>query len=621
MTSNELFNHAMQLEQNGDYVQAASIYEKMLQENPQHPLAPHRLGNIAYKENRLSDAEAYFRQAVENDPQRPDFWTNLAGVCFKQNKLQVAESAIQKALEINPQYAEAYNTLAGILLLMRQVPESIDAFENAISLRPDYLEPMRNLSKIYEQQERPADALRIYEMLLQYEPQNSNAKMRLGSLQLELKLWDMALITFQELVKEHEDSAFIHSQLSIALRECSYHDEALKHLKRAAELRPDNLQLIFNLGVQFYEWGLLDDAVAQYEKGLEKEPQALRGWLGLAHAKRYSDPEEGRRMIEKLQALSKQEGLESEQIYGIHCALGKIYDDLGEWKEAFTHYKIGNDAVVSTFDREQLANKTQKIRSVFTKDFILEKQQWGSKSEQPIFLVGMPRSGTSLTETILGSHPKILPLGERKFFGRLSNQLPGLLHVQGQYPEVAKELTEKAVRDLSRQYVEEGLEKDPDAEKIVDKMPSNFMHLGLIAILFPNAKIIHCRRDPMDVCVSNYFQRFGDGLSFTSKLSDLGFYYRNYQEMMEHWKQVLPVEIYESDYESLVTNLEEESRKLVDFVGMEWDPKCLEFYETKRIMRTASAWQVRQPIYTRSVGRWKHYEEHLDPFLRELEKK
>jgi hypothetical protein len=250
----------------------------------------------------------------------------------------------------------------------------------------------------------------------------------------------------------------------------------------------------------------------------------------------------------------------------------------------------------------------------FTPAFFAERRGvFGSPSDVPVFIVGMQRSGTTLTEQIAASHPQVYGAGELEHIRRIA----GMIKI-GRPESTVRQLTSADSLALAGDYLRKVREIGGDALRIVDKMPHNFQYLGLIAILFPKARIIHCTRDPMDNCVSCFTQSFTGHHGYNTDLRQLGLYYREYRRLMDHWRRVLPIPMLEIDYEEMVADQETQSRRLIDFLGLDWDPACLNFHETDRSVQTASRWQVRQPIYKTSVKRWKDYEKHLGPLKKAL---
>ncbi len=306
----------------------------------------------------------------------------------------------------------------------------------------------------------------------------------------------------------------------------------------------------------------------------------------------------------------------------VYFAMGKLCDKLEMFKESFEYYRFGNKLRRGQFEFNIDSNVdyVSRIIETFSADFIEHRKSWGSDSEMPIFIFGMPRSGTTLAEQILASHPNVYGRGELQFFNQMDQNLPSILKVNERYPECLNFIDDQTAYTIAELYIKKtreivGLSKDYTL--ITDKNPFNFYQLGLISLLFPKASFIHCQRHPLDTCISIYFHNFATGNQFAYDLSELGQYYREYLRLMNHWRKVLPIRIFELKYEDIVQQQEEVSRKLVKFCGLEWDPACLDFYKNDRPVFTASSWQVRQPIYTTSCGRWQNYDQFLDP-LKEL---
>ena len=270
------------------------------------------------------------------------------------------------------------------------------------------------------------------------------------------------------------------------------------------------------------------------------------------------------------------------------------------------------------FSKTEHADWVDRLISTFTIAFFEKEQTYGNHSDLPVFVVGMPRSGTTLVEQIVSSHPQVSSAGELENFNEIVEKLPGLLDGTIPYPQCLLQLSSNAAGHLADTYLTHLQHFSRDAARITDKMPQNYLHLGLIALLLPKACIIHCQRDAMDVCLSCYFQSFKNPLPVTYDLADLGFYYRQYEKMMAHWRSVLPLQMLEVEYEKLVENKEEVSRQIIAFCGLAWDEKCLAFYENTLPVKAASKWQVRQPICATSVGRWRNYAKYLDPLKAEL---
>jgi tetratricopeptide (TPR) repeat protein len=305
----------------------------------------------------------------------------------------------------------------------------------------------------------------------------------------------------------------------------------------------------------------------------------------------------------------------------IHYALGKIYDDCKEYDKAFAHYQRANTLQGEHFNYNRATQErwTDNTITFFDRDYFAKHAHLGTRIQRPIFIIGMPRSGTTLTEQILASHPQVAGAGELVYFSCIAGNLPYLLGNKDPYPYFYRALDGHVCEKIISHYLAL-LDRHSTTDRFVtDKMPFNYQNLGLIRLLFPDAPIIHCRRDPLDVCLSIYFQFFRSEHDYATDLLNIGHKYMQYARLMAHWRKVLPGPFMESRYDELIANQELCSRELVAFCGLDWDESCLAFYNKQRDVRTASDWQVRQPLYSGSVRRWQHYEKYLGPLRKLLE--
>ena len=385
------------------------------------------------------------------------------------------------------------------------------------------------------------------------------------------------------------------------------------------ERDPNNVAVRNNVGNILKNLGRMDEAIEQYQKALEIDPDHAPAYYNLSRSQMSQDDGDD---TSRMEEMLKDESLDTNRRINLHFTLGKIYDDLGIYDKAFPHFENGNnlDTRGDPFNADGHSMVINRIKAVFNKKFLSTHRGMGSESETPVFIVGIPRSGTTLAEQVLSSHPQVFGAGELAEIGGIANRLSETLGGGNIYPEAAMDLDALSAVKLAERYV--GFLQGVGGEvlRVTDKMPGNFIHLGLISLLLPNAKIINCRRDPLDVSLSCYFQHFTAIMPFSRKLTDLGRYYTDYHRLMEHWHKVLPMQIMDVNYAGMIADHEGMSRKMVEFVGLDWDDACLEFYNLDRPVKTASSWQVRQPIYTSSVARWQNYEKYIGPLKEIIEK-
>jgi tetratricopeptide (TPR) repeat protein len=360
--------------------------------------------------------------------------------------------------------------------------------------------------------------------------------------------------------------------------------------------------------------GRFAEAAESYRKALALKPSIEEARLALIQA---GFREESRVEINHLQRVLEDPDREEFQRTAAAFALGKLFDDDGDYDAAFAAFATGNRLVRSSneikgrgFDRAADDAHVRGLIAMFSPSVFQVTAGLGSPSELPVFVVGMPRSGTTLVEQILSSHSDVVGAGELDDVASIAARLAGGRKHLPLYEWRRSDVTREATN-----YVKKLGDVGVTAWRVVDKMPGNMQWLGHIAVLFPRARVIICRRDPRDVCLSCYFQHFGDKLSWSTDLGDLAAYAQSFDRLAAHWRSALPIRMLEVQYEDLVNDLETGSRRIIDFLGLEWDPACLSFHETERTVMTASQWQVRQPLYTSSVGRWRLYRKHLGPLL------
>jgi tetratricopeptide (TPR) repeat protein len=488
------------------------------------------------------------------------------------------------------------------------------------------------------------------------DPTDAEAWCMLGSINGQLGLAGEAEDCFGTALNIDPDYGMAHQYLANHLTSQGRYAEAVAAYRRALRIKPTSIPANVNLATALVLQGKLDAALESYQEALRLDPGCRKAVLGIAHVhERQGKVQEAMALIQPYldagdrgaevamvfaalcrplkrcdEAIALLEralaaggtALDDGERTALHFRLGRLYDANNDFDAAFKHCALGNDIKARRWPFDRLAHGAyiDGLIEGFSRSFMARAPRAAHGSQRPVFIVGMPRSGTSLVEQILASHPSVFGAGELDEISRIAADLPSVSAVQDPYPRAINSLTPSACEQLARRYLEYLDAVAPgDALRVTDKMPTNFLHLGLIALLFPEAHVIHCIRDPLDTCLSCYFQNFGPGLSFSYDLTQLGNYYRDYQRLMEHWRAVLALTLLEVRYEELVANQEQISRQVVAFCGLKWDDRCLRFYETPRQATTASYDQVRQPLYNRSVGRWRRYAAHLGPLQRALE--
>jgi len=423
---------------------------------------------------------------------------------------------------------------------------------------------------------------------------------------------------YNQILANEPNIAEIHCNLGAVLTNLGMMQEAQLAYRRAISLKPEFSAAYHNLSLVLKDLGQLNEACRFAEEAVRLSPNTASYYTNLAALRPFSvgDP-----YLAGLEALARNaSSLPIADQAQLHLALAKAHENAGLFDSAFRQVLTGNalKRQQHTYDEALVLGGISRVRAVFNSQLMRAQEGFGEPSPIPVFVVGMPRSGTTLVEQILASHPQVFGAGELRLLDHVvastSGSVPGLLA----YPEMMSVISGAQIHDLGAHYVRELVRQAPKALRIIDKTPTNFFFAGLIHLALPNSVIIHTMREPIDNCVSCFFTQF-DGPQPFDDLAELGRYYCSYETLMHHWRQILPVgRILEVHYEELVTDLNNVAKRLVAHCSLEWDERCLDFHQTKRLVRTPSATQVRRPIYTSSIGRWRRYEAFLGPLLAEL---
>jgi Flp pilus assembly protein TadD len=526
------------------YPEAAAMAQSMTMRFPQHGFSWTVLGTVLMQMGRSADALAPMQKAAELSPDNPDVHNNLGMAFQNMGCLDEAEASYRHALQLDPGFFEAHNNLGVTLHGLGRPSEAEASYRRAIELKPDFVDAHNNLGN--------------------------------------------AFLDMDEFGKA----------------EASY--------RRAIELKPDFAAAYSNLGSALMALGKMGEAEQFMSKAIELAPGDARTLTtALSHLPyRQDDPR-----FSQLEAVyARRESLALEDRIKLGFSMGRAMENIGQYDRAFSAYEEGNRLHYQShpFDEAELDRSLEKTSSFFTADLFKECAALANTlpptqdERVPVFIVGMLRSGTTLIEQILASHPAIFGAGE----------LPTLQAVLSLSDSASDKNPLLAMRKLGEEYLDRVWKLAPDARYITDKLPGNYYHLGLIHLMLPNAKIIHCMRDPVDTCFSCYALRFTHGHEYSYDLGTMGRQYLRYRKLMQHWHSVLPPgRILDVRYEDNVADPECEARRMLNYLGLPWDPACLKFNENKRTVQTASVTQVRKPIYSSSVARWKHFEKHLKPLL------
>jgi len=461
--------------------------------------------------------------------------------------------------------------------------------------------------------------LEIYDSMLAKLPNSAEVHNNRGAVLQQLRRFDEALASYRKAVALKPDYANAHHNCGSLLKLLRRYDEALASYDRAVALNPGHAEAHNNRGAILMNKGEMAEAEQAFQKAIALKPDFAAPLFNLVSIRKYPGTDHADE--KNLQALLTKPGLPLEVQEQIYYSLGKIYDDGGRYDGAFNYYRLANEIRNATvvYDPAAITRTANELMEVFSRDFLAQPSASASESRSPLFIVGMPRSGTTLLASILSNHRAIATAGELPTIAELTLRLPELAGSGISYPQAATRISSDAAITLAKVY-EQRLRRDfgADVPHIIDKSPLNFWHLGFITRLFPQARIIHCTRDAMATGLSNYFQRFPVEYHYSFDLRNIGHFQGEYARLMAHWRKVLPRPMLEVSYEDMITGTEQVARTALDFLGLDWDERCLAPHTNPCVVETASVWQVRQPIYREAVEKWRHYEKHLAPLKEAL---
>ena len=599
---------------------ALFVVKELLDLAPSHARAYQELGHIHFLAGNADEAVFAYQRALEINPallaslERTEFLLEKMGRehglirirseidfvkqlpkplvsvidLIGQNKLVKAEELCRSFLQKNPQNVEGMRLLADIGSKLGVLHDAEFLLESALEFEPDHIKARIDYIMILRKRQKFESALEQAQLLLETAPSNVQFK----------------------------------SLCAIELMQTGAYDAALNYFDQILEQVPNDPVTLTTRGHLLKTQGNSKEAIDSYRAVLKNSPEHGEAYYSLGNLKTYRFEDDELDLMIRQEQGDRLRAMD--RIY-LNFALGKAYEDKGDYESAFSFYQKGNSLkkIQSRYDAEAMRDELSRMRLICDPAFFSERADWGSDARDPIFVLGLPRAGSTLIEQILSSHsqidgtselPNILALSQKL---RRSSSYP----VKG-YPEVMKSISEAECREFGDSYIEETKIHRQGAAYFIDKMPNNFRHIALIKLILPNAKIIDARRDPMGCCFSGFKQLFAEGQEFSYSLEDIGNYYVDYIKLMDHWDKVLPGFVLRVNHEDVVDNLEQEVRRILNFCGLPFEESCLRFYETERNVKTPSSEQVRQPIFRDGVDQWRKFEPWLDPLknaLAELE--
>jgi tetratricopeptide (TPR) repeat protein len=592
----------------GDLAGAAASLRRALALKADFAEAHDSLGAALQEAGQPASAAASFRRALELRPGFAEAHGNLGNALVDLGQLEDAVYHYRRMLNLRPDLAEAHNNLGNALLSLRRFEEAATSYQRALDLRPNAPGAHANLGNALHALGRSQEALIHCQRALELEPDSAEAELLKGNALFDLGLLDEAAASYARALELKPDYTEAHIAAGKVLRQIGRIAHAEESCRRALELAADSSEALALLGEIQADRGRFDDAEKLFRRAIAIAPDQPEAWAGLVRYRKMQPDAAWLAAAQRLLGTSIGVGQE----INLRYALGKYFDDVQDFDNAFSSYRAANELKKRSapkYDGARLARRVDQIIALYDAEWLNRARAQGNESRRPVFIVGMPRSGTTLTEQILASHSDAFGCGELRFWhtARVDYESAALRGAEGG----------GAIAAAAEKYLSLLAGFSADAARMIDKMPANFMNLGLIHAAFPHARILHMERNPLDIGLSIYFQIFSNAHLYANDLEDIAHYFTQYTRLMRHWRSTLPEgTILEVPYEKLVSDPEAGIREIVKFVGLPWDPRCLRFNETERTVVTASNWQVRQRVSTSAAGRWRNYERYLGPLLR-----
>ncbi len=645
--SKSVFNEILEQINSGKTQEAEQACRQAIGQFPDDINMLGLLGAVLIKQRKMEDAELYLRKTIALAPTFAKPHEDLGGLLLGTNRAEEAIEILSRACRLDPQLASAHFSLGKALAQCGRGKEADEAFEKSFKLSPTR-DALARASQLH-QQGKFEEAEKIYRQVLSQEPNNVDALRMLAMIAAAANKPLDSERLLRKVISLAPDFALAQLDMGRNLKEQDRYDEAIPYFKKAIALEPNNAHSYFLLGGVLAPAAQTQEAADNYKKCLSINPQHAAALLGLGHVlKTLGQQEEGIQAYRDCIKLKPENGetywslanlktfsfsedelaemvkmvdtqtLEAQSEVNFLFALGKAYEDKKDFDQAWHYYDAGNQKQRSIiqYDPVQTEAQNDDLIKVYTKELMEQFKDQGHKDASPIFVLGLPRTGSTLIEQILASHSQVEGTSELPYIGRACSSLNRNRADGINYPEAMRELHAQNLVALGQQYLDNAkMHRKENKPFFIDKMPNNFPSVGFIKLILPNAKIIDTRKHPFDACLGNYKQLFAKGQTFTYDQTDIGEYFLQYERLMKHWDEVAPDAVLHVQYEDTVMDFEATVRRILDYCGLPFEEACLNFHETERAVRTASSEQVRQPIYTGAINRWRYYEKHLEELI------
>ena len=619
-----LSREALQHFKEGRLQRAQGICQQILRKR-QYPGALLILGWIAHQQREFETAVEHYQQYLGFKPDDAEVHYTLGLVHKELGHTERAIRHYKKSITVTNDNAAVHKALGDAYTKLARLEEAIKPYQNALAVQADDVATIINLANVFHGLHRYTQSIPLYQQALSMRPDDVQVHRHLGASLQRMGQTTKAIECYERALSLRPDYIPARIKLAEVLRELGRAEEALVQLERVVEFKPDETEAHIILARTLRGLGQAELAIEGLKHHLTLKPDCGALYYHISMIR----PEQA--LIPAIEKLIQHPELPIGDAICCHFALGNIFKSSESFDQAFSHFLKANTLHRKTFvyDAEENSQNVDKLTKVYSNRFFQRKAKFGSTSQLPIFILGMPRSGSTLVEQIISSHGSVYGAGELQAIPEITlTVIQQLKYVPSQvlqaqnprlpYPECMSLFDKDMAEEYSTRYLQSLELHCPGASRITDKLPGNFLRIGLIKTLFPQARIIHCQRNPLDTCISLFFHYF-IGLKCSFELTELGKYYLSYQRLMSHWENLFPGEIFTVKYEELVMDQERISKQLIDYLGLTWDEKCLDFHTNVRSVMTPSNIQVRQPIFENSMDRWKPYEKHLQPLIEVLQ--
>ncbi|MBC8284603.1 MAG: tetratricopeptide repeat protein [Nitrospinae bacterium] len=644
-----MLQEGLTLHRAGQFNEAESLYLKILQLKPSNPDANNLMGVLYHQFGRNEEAIDFIKRALRKKPKDDGYLRNLGSVLGALGQMDGALKQFRKSLHFNPKSIETHYNIGCALQQKELHFEAIESFQKVLALNPENAKVQSNIGSSLMMLGRNEEALVFLQKALDLAPTLPEAHFNIGLALGRLFQHDKAIQHYRQAIKFRADYAQAYNNMGNAFFEQKRLNEALDAFNNALSIDPDFVDAHINRGVVLDELDMPDAALEVFKRSVELDPNSAVAQLEMGVVyQRLGDRDKARSSLKKAiqlfpgfadahrrltrtrkHTVYDDEIREMEDLFVnpdsrdedkmlLAFGLGEAFENLGQFERSFEYYSTGNLLNRKTYSYDVSDDEAyfQKMSRTFSSSFFSSRKETGLADETPIFILGMPRSGTSLVEQILASHPDVHGSGELDYLSEMCAEM----NQQGKntFPECFLDLAPERHIELGREYVEK-LRRESKTERLItDKMPNNFIYIGLIWTILPKATIIHCNRNPMDTCFSIYKNFFSGSLNFAYNLEELGRYYQLYLKYINHWRGLFPDKLIEVHYEQMVENPDKKIRELLTSCGLPFHEDCLNFHKSGRSVKTVSNYQVRKPVYQSSVDSWKRFEAQLEPLSKAI---